>query len=83
MTLAWRWAFKLNFKLALGSSDEVLKQRCEQHLFAASMNILSDLVNFADTTTRQLQQQLGEKRKLRFEHHDHSSSSQLRGVLPH
>ena len=65
---------KLNFKLALGSSDEALKQRCEQHLFTASMNILGDLVNFADTTTRQLQQQLEEKRKLLFEHHDHDTA---------
>ena len=65
---------KLNFKLALGSSDEVLKQRCEKHLFAASMNILSDLVNFADTTTCQLQQRLEEKRKLLFEHHDQGTA---------
>ncbi|XP_068690032.1 uncharacterized protein [Montipora foliosa] len=65
---------KLNFKLALGSSDEALKQRREKHLFAASMNILSDLVNFADTTTRQLQQQVEEKRKLLFEHHDQGTA---------
>ena len=64
---------RLNFKLALGSSDEILKQRCE-HLFAASINILSDLVNFADTATRQLQQQLEEKRKLLSEHHDHGTA---------
>ena len=38
------------------------------------MNILSDLVNFADTTTRELQQQLEEKRKFLFEHHDHGTA---------
>ena len=65
---------KLNFKLALGSSDEALKKRCEQHLFTASMNILSDLVNFADISTRQLQQQLEEKRKILFEQHDQSTA---------
>ena len=64
---------KLHLRLALGSSNEVLKQRCEQHLFAASMNILSDLGSFTDTT-RQLQKQLEEKRKLLFENHNHGTA---------
>lgn len=66
---------KLNFNLALGSKDQALKQRCEQHLFTASLNILKDLVNFANTTTHKLQRQLEEERKNLFHEHDQITAS--------
>ena len=66
---------RMKFNLALGSKDETLQQRCERHLNTASMNILNDLVNFADTTTRKLQRHLEEERKILFDEQDQTTAS--------
>lgn len=66
---------KVNFKLALGTNSEQLQRRCELHLQAASRNILTELIDYTQAATTELQHSLEDKRKCLFEQHSDQAAS--------
>ena len=66
---------KLKFNLALGTSNEQLRTRCEYFLQQASKNILHELIEYTQSSSAELQRVLDTKRRDLFDQFDHAAAT--------